>query len=74
MFMSAKDRLIVALCAQLRAERDTREAFAHVIECGQLDPEVLTAIVTDPVPVILQADLDEAERLISRRTILGEAA
>ena len=74
MFVSAKDRLIIALCAQLRAERDTRTALAAVIESGQLDPQVLSAIITDPVPVILQSDLAEAERLVSRPLKLDEAA
>ncbi len=48
---TAKDRLIVALGAQLRAERETRDALAAVIANGQLDPQVLQAILSDPVPV-----------------------
>ncbi|RDJ22294.1 hypothetical protein DWF00_24075 [Bosea caraganae] len=63
MRVSAKDRLIMALCAQLRAERETRAAFMAAIANGQLDPEILTAILSDPVPVITQADLNRAEAL-----------
>ena len=37
---AAKDRLIMAICAQLRAERETRAVLADVIAGGQLDPEV----------------------------------
>ena len=68
MALSGKDRLIAALAAQLRAERETREALAFVISNGQLDPHVLTAILIDPVPVVTQADLDHAERLAAGQT------
>lgn len=64
MRVSAKDRLIMALCAQLRAERETRAAFTAAIANGQLDPDVLTAILSDPVPVMTQADLNRAEALM----------
>jgi len=47
---SDKDRLILALAAQLRAERQTREALAAVIGNGQLDREVLLAILEYPIP------------------------
>ncbi|KPF67828.1 hypothetical protein IP69_12315 [Bosea sp. AAP35] len=47
---SDKDRLIIALGAQLRAERQTREALAAVIGNGQIDREVLLAILADPIP------------------------
>ncbi|CAN7658677.1 hypothetical protein LJR009_005989 [Bosea sp. LjRoot9] len=63
MHLTAKDRLIAALAAQLRAERETREALAFVIANGQLDGDVLTAILTDPVPVFTQDDLNRANAL-----------
>ena len=50
MHNSDKDRLIIALGAQLRAERQTREALAAVIGNGQLDRDVLLAILEDPIP------------------------
>lgn len=65
MSASAKDRLIIALSAQLRAERDTREALAHVIANGQLDQAVLVAMLTDPIPVVTREDLADAERLVA---------
>lgn len=34
--IAAKDRLIAALAAQLRAEQETREALAFVIRSGSL--------------------------------------
>lgn len=64
MRISVKDRLIMALCAQLRAERETRAAFMAAVANGQLDPEVLTAILSDPVPVITRDDLNRAEALV----------
>jgi hypothetical protein len=52
MRISDKDRLIIALGAQLRAERQTREALAAIIGNGQLDREVLLAILEDPIPAL----------------------
>jgi len=56
-----KDRLIAALAAQLRAERETRDALAGVIANGQLDREVLLAILADPVPVVTRDEIVRAE-------------
>lgn len=58
-----RDRLIVALAALVRAERETRAAFEAAVEAG-LSREVLKAIVSDPVPVITQIDIAAAERLV----------
>ncbi len=63
MFVSDKDRLIIALGAQLRAERETREALASVIGNGQLDREVLLAILEDPIPAWSHEDLVAADAL-----------
>ncbi len=57
----SKDRLIAALGAQLRAERETRDALADVIANGQLDREVLLAILSDPVPVVTRDEIVRAE-------------
>jgi hypothetical protein len=62
----ATNRLIVALGAQLRAERETREALAFVIANGQLDREVLLAILGDPAPALSADDLARADRLAQR--------
>ena len=42
-----RDRLILALYAQLKAERQTREALEYVIRNGALSPEVLEAVALD---------------------------
>lgn len=69
MRFSGKDRLIAALAAQLRAERETRAALAQVIGNGQLDADVLSAILDDPIPVLTQDDLDWAERVTRGETL-----
>lgn len=63
-----RDRLILALYAQLRAERETREALEWAIENGAISPEVLQAMVSDPVPVITSEDVAALERLLARDT------
>ena len=63
MRISDKDRLIIALGAQLRAERQTREALAAVIGNGQLDRDVLLAILEDPIPALSHEDLVRANAL-----------
>lgn len=59
-----KDRLIFALCALLRAERETRAAFEAVVANGDISREALRAILSDPVPVVTRDDLRHAEELI----------
>jgi hypothetical protein len=58
-----KDRLIFALCALLRAERETRASFEAALANGAVSREALRAILSDPVPVITQDDLRLAESL-----------
>lgn len=60
-----RDRLILALYAQLKAERQTREALEYVIRNGALAPEVLEAIAADPVPVAAAADVAAVEKVIA---------
>ncbi len=64
-----RDRLIIALYAQLEAERQTRETLRWAIRNGALKPEVLEAIAGDPVPA-------EGEDLaaLERSSALSEAA
>lgn len=70
-----RDRLILALYAQLKAERQTREALEYVIREGALSPEVLQAIASDPVPVVSQEDVAAVEKVVAldsrRRPSLG---
>lgn len=63
--MDARDRLIVALYAQLKAERETRETLEWVIRNGELSDEVLGAIAGDPVPVVTSEDAAALEKLIA---------
>lgn len=58
-----RDRLIRALAAQLAAERETRAAIASVVANGQIDREVLLALLEDPIPAWSQEDLNRADRL-----------
>ncbi|PZN94487.1 MAG: hypothetical protein DCF30_20255 [Hyphomicrobiales bacterium] len=74
MRISDKDRLIIALGAQLRAERQTREALAAVIGNGQLDRDVLLAILEDPIPALSQEDLVRADALASTPRYQARAA
>ncbi len=49
-FPDPRDRLIIALFAQLEAERQTRETLRMAIRSGAIDPAVLEAIAEDPIP------------------------
>ena len=60
-----KDRLLAALFAQLRAERETREALAWAIRSGVTAPEVLEALAGDPVPVAMADDVTGLERILA---------
>ena len=61
----ARDRLILALYAQLKAERQTREALEYVIRNGALAPEVLEAIAGDPIPAATAEDVAAVEKVIA---------
>ncbi|MBB2693417.1 UNVERIFIED_ORG: hypothetical protein GGI63_004299 [Rhizobium esperanzae] len=63
--MDARDRLIVALYAQLKAERETRETLEWAIRNGAMSQEVLEAIATDPVPVVTSEDIASLEKIIA---------
>lgn len=60
-----RDRLILALYAQLKAERETREALEYVIRQGALSREVLEAIASDPIPVASPEDVVAVEKLVA---------
>ncbi|QEE46442.1 hypothetical protein FVA81_18320 [Rhizobium sp. WL3] len=61
-----RDRLIIALFAQLEAERQTRETLRSAIRSGAIDPAVLEAIADDPVPATSE-DIATLERTIAMR-------
>ena len=69
--MDQRDSLILALSALLRAERQTRYAFEACIAAGVLEPETLQALISDPIPVITQEDLNYAEGAAMRMTHAG---
>ncbi|KAA9356171.1 hypothetical protein H9643_21105 [Ochrobactrum sp. Sa2BUA5] len=56
-----KDRLILALAALLRAERETRGALEAALQNESVNLETLRAILSDPVPVITEDDIAFAE-------------
>ncbi|OYR17301.1 hypothetical protein CEV32_4034 [Brucella rhizosphaerae] len=56
-----KDRLILALAALLRAERETRGALESALQNETVSIETLRAILSDPVPVITEDDISFAE-------------
>lgn len=60
-----RDRLIIALYAQLKAERETREALKWVIHNGALSNDVLEAIAGDPVPAVSSDELAAVEKIIA---------
>ncbi|MBB5277522.1 hypothetical protein [Rhizobium rosettiformans] len=65
-FPDPRDRLIIALFAQLEAERQTRETLRMAIRSGTIDPAVLEAIADDPVPATSE-DIAALERTIAVR-------
>ncbi len=56
----------MALYAELKAERLTREALEEAIRNGVVSREVLAAIVSDPVPVVTSEDIAEIEAGLAR--------
>lgn len=66
-----RDTLILALSALLRAERQTRLAFETCIAAGILSPEILEAMVSDPIPVVTQEDLNYAASVAMNATHAG---
>ena len=71
--VDVRDRLIIALYAELKAERETRETLEWVIRNGGLSPEVLEAIAGDPVPVVTSDDVAivEADQNKLHRNLKG---
>lgn len=61
-----RDRLILALYAQLKSERQTREALEWSIANGVISREVLEAMAADPVPAVTSDDVSALERLLAR--------
>ncbi|MBB4008603.1 hypothetical protein [Allorhizobium taibaishanense] len=62
--LDERDRLILALYAQLKAERQTREAMERAIRSGSVSLDVLEAMASDPVPVVTDSDIAALEILL----------
>ncbi len=60
--------MILALYAELKAERETRAALEDAIAQGVVSPEILRAIISDPVPVVTQEDIVRIERVLALDT------
>ncbi|MVA82547.1 hypothetical protein GOZ89_24375 [Agrobacterium vitis] len=60
-----RDRLILALYAQLKAERQTREAMEVAIRSGSVSMEVLEAMASDPVPIVTEEDIVAIESFLA---------
>jgi hypothetical protein len=63
--IDVRDRLIIALYAQLKAERETRETLEWVIRNGGLSEDVLEAIAGDPVRVVTSEDVAAVEKIVA---------
>ncbi|ANG99330.1 hypothetical protein A8A54_22630 [Brucella pseudogrignonensis] len=64
-----KDRLILALAALLRAERETRGALQAALQNDGVNIETLRAILSDPVPVVTEEDILFAEHFARSRQL-----
>lgn len=60
-----RDRLILALYAQLKAERETRAALEEALANGVVSSEVLQAIISDPIPAITSEDISGIEQALT---------
>ena len=60
-----RDRLIIALYAQLKTERETRKTLEWAIRHGALSADVLSAIAGDPVPVVTGDDAAAVEKIVA---------
>lgn len=63
--MDHRDRLILALSALIRAEREARNAWDSAIAANALAPEIINAIGDDPKRLIGHDDLELAEAFVS---------
>ena len=68
-----RDRLILALYAQLKAERETRAALEDALAHGVLSSDVLQAIISDPVPVVTSEEIAHIERALAHETRPAES-
>ncbi|MBL0937014.1 MAG: hypothetical protein IBJ07_19920 [Rhizobiaceae bacterium] len=72
--MDHRDRLILALSALIRAEREARNAWDSAIAADALPPEVIHAVGDDPKRLIANDDLELAEAFVSPSATRAQAA
>lgn len=72
--MDHRDRLILALSALIRAEREARNAWDDAIAANALSPDVIHAVGNDPKRLIANDDLELAEAFVSPSSSRGRAA
>ncbi len=63
--MDHRDRLILALSALVRAEREARSAWDAVITANALSPQIIKAVGSDPKRLIDSDDIELAEAFVS---------
>jgi hypothetical protein len=59
--MDHRDRLILALSALLRAEREAREAWDAALAADAISGQTLAALEGDPFAVLSEDDIELAE-------------
>lgn len=72
--MDHRDRLILALSALIRAERETRNAWDSAIAADALPQEIIDAVGNDPRRLIGNDDLELAEAFVSPSAARTQAA
>ncbi|MCO6392154.1 hypothetical protein GTW25_14060 [Aliihoeflea aestuarii] len=63
--MDHRDRLILALSALVRAEREVKSAWEDAIAADAISPAIVEAVGNDPRRLIDQDDIDLAEAFVS---------
>lgn len=71
--MDHRDRLILALSALVRAERDARAAWDEAAAASALSPDIIDAIDTDPRALVGGEDMELAEAFVSPSSPLARA-
>lgn len=63
--MDHRDRLILALSALVRAEREVKSAWEDAIAADAISPAIVAAVANDPRRLIDQDDIELAEAFVS---------
>lgn len=63
--MDHRDRLILALSALVRAEREVKSAWEDAIAANGISPSIVEAVGNDPHRLIDQDDIELAEAFVS---------